>query len=442
MDLEINNASGVSLTGNLTINSTRNLILTAGALSIGTNTLTINGTITGSGTITGGTNANLVLGGAGDPEFLRFTNDPGTLNNFTLTRDPEDIVSLMSNLKVTGTFTNTDGVLDFSGYELQISGPYTGGAAEFSTDAGSSLRVNTAGAFTGDIIFEAGDILGLLRINRGSTTVNIGSANVNVSRLELLAGTLNNTNSLWMQTGGTIYRTAGSMTTVPGSTNTYSVEYGGAALTTGNELPNIVGRLQKLRILGSGPYTLNKNITINDSALFVSGNFLAGANTITMKGAAWKVEGGTFTPGTGKVTFSGTTNLIGSNPIEFYNIEIAAAGTVGLPSTEMFVANNYQAFAGATVNHNSGTVEMNGSADQIIAAGGSSLYNVNVNKSGGNVTLNNALNLVGTLDIQSTPTVFNSNGNLTLKSTTDAGGGDARIAAIPSGILYFRRCYY
>jgi len=60
-DLEINNSAGVSMLTSQTVNNT--LFLTEGSFLIGANTLTLNGTISGTGKLKGSSSSNLTIGG-------------------------------------------------------------------------------------------------------------------------------------------------------------------------------------------------------------------------------------------------------------------------------------------------------------------------------------------------------------------------------------------
>ncbi len=448
VNLTVNNSNGVSMNGDLTVGGTLNL--QSGDLTIGTNTLTLNGTEAGTGALVGGDNSSLIIGGSGTFGTLRFST--GTLKDFSINRTSSGIVTLANDLTVKGTFTTTEGTLEIDDITLTLSGPIAGGSAELSTNGESSVIVDATGAITGNLNFVSDDNLGMLTLDRSSDTLETTSTVV-IDSLNLTSGTFNNSSSLVISPGGYIVRSGGSMTTTPGVTQPYNVVYTGATdLTTGNELPSSTSYLNALAVKGSATFTLNKPITINGGAYFLAGTFATGnnditvngnwlvnggtvtcgTNTITMKGDNWTVNAGNFNPGSGKVVFSDTDTIKGTGSLDFNDLEISGTANVTLPSGTIYIASDYQATSGAVVNPNGGTIELDGSSNQIIAAGGTNLYNVNINKSGGNVTIQNLLNLYGTLDVK-TATTVSSGGNLTLISTSDAGGHDARIATLPSG---------
>ncbi len=104
-DLTIDNSAGVSLTGGVTVSGT--LGLTSGALSIGANTLTINGAInTTSGSLTGGGSSNISVGTLAAAST---TLPAVTLNNLTLNRTAG--LLLGGDVTVGGTLTLTAGDL-------------------------------------------------------------------------------------------------------------------------------------------------------------------------------------------------------------------------------------------------------------------------------------------------------------------------------------------
>jgi hypothetical protein len=82
-DLEINNAAGVTMLGNHTVNN--NLALTSGFLSLAGNTLTINGSVTGAGNLKGSATSNLAIGGtAGIINFNQTDSLSRSLKSLTL----------------------------------------------------------------------------------------------------------------------------------------------------------------------------------------------------------------------------------------------------------------------------------------------------------------------------------------------------------------------
>jgi hypothetical protein len=105
-DLTINRTNGATLGSSVTLEGT--LALSSGPLSIASNTLTLNGGITGSSALIGGTTSNLTIDGSGSNLTLpTITNG---LNNLTLTR--ANGATLANDLSIgSGGLTITNGAL-------------------------------------------------------------------------------------------------------------------------------------------------------------------------------------------------------------------------------------------------------------------------------------------------------------------------------------------
>ncbi len=141
-DLTINNSAGVSFPGSFsrTVNGT--LTLNSGALSIGSNTLTLNGPTTGSGTLTGTASAgvstsNLVIGGAaGTINFTQTNASARSLNNLTLKTGGN--VTLGTALDVYGTIELTSATLHVNAKDLTLKSNATN-TARIANLTGSTL---------------------------------------------------------------------------------------------------------------------------------------------------------------------------------------------------------------------------------------------------------------------------------------------------------------
>ncbi len=139
-DLEINRSSGVSLDKSLAIAGT--LTLTSGALSIGSNTLTLNGSVSGSGTLTGTASAgtstsNLVIGGAaGTLNFTQTSAATRSLNNLTLNTGGS--ATLGNALDVYGTIALTSATLHLDAKNLTLKSNSTN-TARIADLTGSTL---------------------------------------------------------------------------------------------------------------------------------------------------------------------------------------------------------------------------------------------------------------------------------------------------------------
>ncbi|NEU07537.1 T9SS type A sorting domain-containing protein [Flavihumibacter sp. R14] len=108
-NLTINNASGVSLSMPIAVNGTLNI---TGKLNIGSNILTLNGSIGGTNAtngLVGSANSELVIGGTGNLNlgFNQASADTRTLKNYTQSRNATvtlvESLQVLSLLKLTGT---------------------------------------------------------------------------------------------------------------------------------------------------------------------------------------------------------------------------------------------------------------------------------------------------------------------------------------------------
>lgn len=116
-NLTINGTGGVTLGESTTIDGT--LTLSSGSLGIGANTLTLNGTISGTSTLlANGSSSNLSLGGSGAMGTIYMDqSSAGTsnrLNNFTFNRS-SGTFDLGNEMQIIGIVTHTDGTLETNG---------------------------------------------------------------------------------------------------------------------------------------------------------------------------------------------------------------------------------------------------------------------------------------------------------------------------------------
>ena len=142
-------------------------------LSIGANTLTVNGSITkSSGTLTGGSSSNITIGGSGAATGLPAV----TLNNLTLNR--ANGISLTGDVSVEGTLALSDGWLNLNNQTLSIgnSGSISGtpSASKHIMATSGTLRKNFAS--TGSFNYPVGDGTNYTPINLNFTSGSFASA--------------------------------------------------------------------------------------------------------------------------------------------------------------------------------------------------------------------------------------------------------------------------
>ncbi len=212
--LELNNAAGFSLAGSATIADA--LVLTAGSLSLGGNTLSLNGTVSGMNAqnyLTGSATANLVVANNGTADLLFFdqSNDGVTNNIATLTIAGKgySIVKLGNKMVSGKALVLTKGQLQISDQALEINGTFSGSATDnIQGSPSASLTINTA-ANTGLYYFDQAapgrtDNIATFTVNSTGGTVSLGSPVTISGALALDAGALAD--------GGNIITVTGNIT--------------------------------------------------------------------------------------------------------------------------------------------------------------------------------------------------------------------------------------
>jgi hypothetical protein len=140
--LTINNASGLTLNNDFSVVQPISLI--SGALTIGSHTLTLNGTITTtSGTLVGGSSTNIVINGNGVA-----TLPAAVLNNLTLNRATG--ISLVGSMSISGTLALTTGTLTLGPNTLTLSGgaPTRSSGNIDASNASANLIISNPSAIT------------------------------------------------------------------------------------------------------------------------------------------------------------------------------------------------------------------------------------------------------------------------------------------------------
>lgn len=218
-NLGISNASGVSMSAPITINGA--FVLNNGAVSIGSNTLTINGSLSGSGSFVGSSTSVITIGGTGALGTLTLTSNTN-LQSLTINRTSSGTVTLGSNVSIVtgGSLTLTEGTLDLGSNTLSVAGALsrTNGAMNGTTGTlvlnGSSIQNIPASTFTSDRL--------------ANLTIN-NAAGVSLNGTLGLTGT-------FTPTAGT-FATNNNLTLVSDATNTARIANGGCtscSYITGN----------------------------------------------------------------------------------------------------------------------------------------------------------------------------------------------------------------
>ncbi len=260
--LSITNTNIVTLQSSLTVSGTFN---PAGAgLSIGANTLTLNGIIN-CGTLVGGATSNIIIGGAGAASL------PGvTLNNLTVNR----AVTMCGSVTVGGTLTLTSGALSIAANTLTLpdganlsygAGSLTGGAtSNLTIGTGADITLNAIANGLNDFNTSRNIILGADLTVNGTLTLTAGTFTVGPRTL-----TLN---------GPTIAGTPANLITTAAS----SLVFGGTS--SGVLIPTTVVAIGGLSITNTSIVTLQSSLTVSGIFNPAGAGLSIGANTLTLNG--------------------------------------------------------------------------------------------------------------------------------------------------------------
>lgn len=467
------NRSGqtISQTGNVTVYTT--MSLSTGSLSIGANTLTIGGLISGSGTLTGGPSSNLVLNGSGSLSLPSIT-----LQNLTLNRGTSDIVTLSGDATIINTLTLTKGQLDNSFFSLilsnnasiskdlgELTAPptfagivnliYTGNVAintgyelpldqvtlnnlTISKTGASGLTLNTDVTVNGNLtISNSSKLTGGSQIltvkgnwiNNGSFTPSTGT--VEFAGSTVLSGSVVNTtfNNLSIAQGASFTVPAGSTTSITGDftlspTASFNPNNGTIAFT-GTATQNIAGtNYYNLSSSNTGARVLIGTIGIANTFTPGTNTYITTGSTIDYNGTNQTIS--TFTYNNLRLSNSGTKTPAGIN-LTANDLTLAGSAVLAGNSKTIHVAGNWTSYGAAAFSESGSKVVFNGSAPQSITTTGGEIFNDLSVSSSSTVSLNSLATVNGILAL--TNGTLASGGNLTVNlnsgsvayNTNDAG---------------------
>lgn len=330
-------ANAVTLQANTTVN---NLVINSGTLNLGAFTLTVLGTVTiNDGTLNVGT-------GTLDATGLITVGDGATAAALTVTSGEVQAGGGLSVNATDGTYTAGTGTLTFDG-----AGTWSGsGVASFGTvvvtanvSAGSALTAADLTLTGASLTLGAGNHLTAAGIS-GTGTLNASglvnvttSAGLSVNTYTGGTGTLTFTGAGAWTSGGTYTNTAVTINTAGSVTTTGAKTIGALTLTTGTlstgadlSPASVVINAGNLDVTGD-TLTVTNAVTINDGTLTVATGTLdagglitvgdgATAAALTVTNGAVQAGGGltvnaldgTYTAGTGTLTFDGAGTWTGA----------------------------------------------------------------------------------------------------------------------------------
>jgi uncharacterized repeat protein (TIGR01451 family) len=416
--------AAITMTGNTATNGGTS-ISTAGPVNVsGTNT-----TLGGSIEISQGGIWTMNAGSAMTPTDVVITGGTFTVNNSTvniggnLTINPNNIVGSTFNgntgtINIAGNFSHTNG-----GTTPVTS--FNAGTGTFNFNGTGAQSLSNNGIITFFNLTDS-NVTQPLTLNNSlavNGTLNVNGTNAILSPVAAAVisgtGTLTGTGTA---RASRIAATADflSQYTLTGKTLTnLTVDYNGTGTQTINNAP----AYSQLRVSGSGTKTLQGNTTVSGNLTTVAGATLGGSTFNLSLGGNW-TNGGGFTPGTGTVTFagsSGTQQLTGNT--SFFNLTLNNTGaTTHFGTTTTTIQNDLVAGAG-TMEGGTSTLIFTGVTDNLGAISGAAaknFHNLQVsspatisNAAGGNLTIENDYSGTGT---------FSQAAALTTTFATDNGG--------------------
>src|SRR5690606_3390213 len=118
--------------------------------------------------------------------------------------------------------------------------------------------------------------------------------------------------------------------------------------------------------------TLTKPIRVNGDVNLLNSTFDANGFNITMAGnpGVWNRQSGSFIAGSGTLFIEGNITINSSSTPQVGNLTLQNGSTLTNPAGQLNVSGNLAVNAGATLNHNDGTVVFNGGSDQNFGGGG------------------------------------------------------------------------
>ena len=275
--LNLNNATDFSLTGSPNI---RSLIFTAGTLTIGSNTLNLNGTVSGMSAtnyLTGGAASNVTLGNNDAISTLFFDQSSDGISNniaaLTVNGTRYNVLKLGNKLVSGTSLTLSKGQLQINGQTLVLNGTFSGSTSDDIQGSASSNLVINAKTNLGPLYFDE---------NTKGVTNNIAQLSVN-GGTTTLGSTLHISAELALN-GGAL-ADGGNTITVAGNITGTGTETGSAGILVTGASSTISGiTVTNLTLNVSAGASLAGNLVVSSTLTFNAGKLNIGSNTLTLNG--------------------------------------------------------------------------------------------------------------------------------------------------------------
>lgn len=464
-NLEIANNNGVSMGSSLTVSG--KLILNGGALIVGSQTLTLAGSVEAYGSSISTTSASTVIL-TGSPTLETGIFNGNNVHGLII-NSASNTVSLNSNLTVSTSFTLTSGALLITGGNtLTLSGSITRTSGSITADANSIVSATTAsipaGLFTNNtvhhlnIIRGAGNSISMggdLTVN-GTLTLTTGSLVIAPGKTLILAGGL-------VKPGGSLLASINAS-----AANSTVVFIGPSSIPPGLFTNSDV---HNLTIDRNGGVTMAGNINVQGTLTLSSGELNVGSMVLILNGSAGRTSGSITTTNNSYIvinnasSFSLVSGLFTAGTVTNLDIEVGNTASMesDLTITETFrllggelnIGSNTLTLGGEVGIYSTGITSTSGST--VVITGYTDLASIiftsntvnnltfNNNNNGGlpdNLTINGTLNLVNG-DLYAWDVTLTLNGppisGTTTRFKTNAGtslimGGSSSGTFIPSSV--------
>ncbi len=257
----------------------------------------------------------------------------------------------------------------------------------------------------------------------GSTDVTTNNITVNYGSYDDGSGTLFPTG----YGGGTMYGTpdisyhtgtSGFTSTQSGNFN-IGTTWGGACSSScvaGTDYPSSG---QGFVVANGHTVTLTGSYTVSNGTINSGGTLSLGSNTLTVSDTTTPfVVNGTFTPGTGKIEYSGTGTSIANTT--YYNLKVSGSVT---GSTTATVTNNLEVTG--TLTPSAGTITLN-NGSSLTNSGTLTFYNLTT-ASSATVTANVSYSVAGTLTNGTSATLTSNTGTQTFNNGSTISNGGTQL---------------
>ena len=428
------NANISSTTVTIRLQTTPQNITSDGALNIlditttatNTGTVTVTGTLSGAGTLTQGANSTLNMN-AGTFSLTTLTaSASGNTVNYEANAAQTIRATTYNDLTASGTGTKTLGGATIVNRNLTISSAATVldvSATNYALSVGGNW--NNSGAFT--------ERFGTVTFNGASTQTITATGGETFNNLNMTGA-----GAKYLSSTTTINFDFALSSTLNTNNNNISIRGNFDNSGTYNGGSNNVTFTNNTSILGSSTTTFNNviisaTLTGSSSNFNVTGNwtnngtFTHNNGTVTFSGAAQTI-GGTSVNTFNNLIAGGTgTKTLGAAITTNGNLTISSTLDVSATNYGVNVKGNW--INNGTFTQGSGTVTFNGTTAQTIGGTTTTDFNNITQSNASSVSLAQHQNLINTLTISAGTFTVSPSYNFTLKSTSSR---TARIAAIPS----------